>query len=165
MKDVILYPDPILREKHKGLPKAEQIPDLIKEMEQVLIANNALGLAAPQVGLPYRMFIAIMDGSIFEFVNPTLTYISDRYSEEEEACLSLPGIKGLVKRPRVVNIKAKDRWGTELNTAVKGIYARIVQHEMDHLNGTLFIDRMKLADREAILPQLRELESAGWGDK
>lgn len=102
---------------------------------------KGLGLAAPQVGYSLRLFTVNVESKIYVFINPEIKDISAEKIPFEEGCLSVPKIWGPVVRPKKLTIKALDENGKPIKIRAKGLLARVIQHEMDHLNGILFIDR------------------------
>lgn len=150
---VYLYGHPVLREQCKDVP--QDYPDLkklIEDMYETMYASEGVGLAAPQVGLPLRM--VVIDGSpIAEtdpgcadskmaIINPTLTILDGEEVTRAEGCLSLPGLSEDVKRVEHINLKYYDENWQEHEKEISGFLARIVQHELDHLEGTLYIDHI-----------------------
>lgn len=136
--------NPILR---KVSPKQEKITKktlkLLKDMEESMIATNGVGIAAPQVGVNTRMaHITINKDQVFPIINPEIIKISEAMEEDTEGCLSLPGHWGPVKRAKELTLRFTDLSGKERIMKFKGFEARIVQHEVDHLNGKLFIDHV-----------------------
>lgn len=120
---------------------------LIKEMKEALQkSENGVGLAAPQVGVNIQLFVIIdelaKDGHTV-FINPEITQVSKKTIVEEEGCLSIPGKWSELPRADKVTIKAIDESGKKFKTKAKGIAARLMLHEVDHLNGILFIDHLK----------------------
>jgi peptide deformylase len=140
--------NPALRKKSIPVEKiTPEILKLIKEMKEALInAENGVGLAAPQVGVNIQLFIIIdelsKDGHTV-FINPEITQVSKKMAIEEEGCLSLPGKWNELPRADKVTIKATDENGQKFKMKAKGISARLMLHEMDHLNGVLFVDHLK----------------------
>ena len=104
---------------------------------------NGIGLAAPQVGVPFRIFTVNVADKICVFINPETKDISQDESSFEEGCLSVQKIWGPVVRPKKLTIKALDESGQPIKIRAKGLLARVIQHEMDHLNGVIFIDKAK----------------------
>ena len=169
---IIQYPHPTLRHVSKPLKRVDQ--DLVKavrEMFELMYEAKGIGLAANQVDLPYRLFVinlasdpAAVDQE-FVFLNPVLTSRKGN-AEAEEGCLSLPGVYGDVKRSERVTLNAFNLAGQELHMELDGLFARAVQHEIDHLDGILFIDRLSptgememrdvLADFEVQFEGMRE---------
>jgi len=158
---VVKYPDPRLEVTCTPLARVDDsVRAVLDRMFMLMFAARGVGLAAPQVGLAVRLFVASptfdpADRRIY--VNPEII-ASDGVQDGEEGCLSFPGINCKVKRKRVVTVRALDRDGNIFEETGEDLPARIFQHEIDHLDGRLLIDRMgtvaKLANRRA----LRELE-------
>jgi peptide deformylase len=127
--------------------------------------HEGVGLAANQVDLPYRIFVTNETGDRNDkeaervFINPVLS-AGRGQDEDEEGCLSIPGIRAPVVRNSTIKVQGYDLGGNEISEEVEGLMARIVQHETDHLDGTLFIDRLGPAHTAAIRPQLEEFELA-----
>ncbi|HRY82142.1 MAG TPA: peptide deformylase [Candidatus Moranbacteria bacterium] len=141
---IITYPNEILRQKAKKIknPKDKEIKDLILDMiETMEKSGNALGLAAPQVGQSIRLCIIKLDGKTYILINPKISRKSWKKETTEEGCLSFPGKFIPIKRSRKVTVKALDKNGEEIIIKAEGLLARAFQHEIDHLDGVLFIDR------------------------
>lgn len=114
----------------------------IDELIVTMIDENGVGIAAPQVGAHQRIIIVeTSDGNIVPFINPEITSRSVRLVSSVEGCLSVPGVAGIVKRHSTVKVKAKNRLGENVEVKANGLLAIIFQHEIDHLDGILFIDR------------------------
>ena len=115
---------------------------LTEEMFETMIAANGVGLAAPQVGIGKRFFVIIADDDVRRvFVNPQIISTSDDLVDYEEGCLSLPKIYENIKRPSQVTVQALNENGKPFTIEADGLLARIIQHENDHLNGIVFIDK------------------------
>lgn len=141
---IITYPNEILRQKAKKIkdPKIQEIKDLIFDMlETMEHSGNALGLAAPQVGVSVKLCIIKLDRKTNILINPEITYKSWRKEDCEEGCLSFPGKFIPIKRHKKVTVKAQDKNGENIIIKANGLLARALQHEIDHLNGVLFIER------------------------
>jgi peptide deformylase len=136
--------NPILRKKSPKQGKlTKKTLKLLKDMEESMIATNGVGIAAPQVGVNTRMaHITINKSQVFPIINPEIIEMSEELDEDTEGCLSLPGHWGPVKRAKEVTLKFTDLSGKERVMKFSGFEARIVQHEVDHLNGNLFIDHV-----------------------
>lgn len=140
--------NPALRKKSKPVEQiTPEVLDLIKKMKESLAnAENGVGLAAPQVGVNLQLFVIVddlaKDGHTV-FINPEITQISKKIALEEEGCLSLPGEWKELPRADKVTIKATDENGNKFKVKAKGIAARLMLHEIDHLNGVLFVDHLK----------------------
>ena len=159
---IVRYPDPRLRQECAPVedPADPAIAALVERMFELMFAHRGVGLAAPQVGLGVRIFIASPEFEATDrhvYVNPRIMAVED-FQEGDEGCLSFPGIYCKVKRHNKVVVSAFDALGRPFQEAVQEFHARIVEHEVDHLDGRLLVDRMgslaKLANRKA----LKELE-------
>ncbi len=162
--DVINYPHPTLRRQAKPIQRVDrQLRDLIAEMFRLMYEHRGVGLAANQVGVPLRLFVMNETGqegkgAELVFINPVIS--KPRGNEElEEGCLSLPGINATIVRPKTVFLNAYNLSGEEVKSDITGFFARIVQHEVDHLDGVLFIDRLTESGRKAIDNDLFVLET------
>ena len=134
-----------LRQKTKEIKdlKDEKIPELIKKMREIMIQGKGVGLAANQIGLDKQIFVMGPGNDFFAFINPKITKYSKEIEEMEEGCLSVPGKAGIVSRPVAVEIKGFNEKGEKIKMKFDGVFARICQHEYDHLQGVLFIDKAK----------------------
>lgn len=145
--EIITYPHPTLRHKSKPIKRVDaELREVVREMFDLMYSANGVGLAANQVDLPMRLFIVNLEaepdkGEELVFINPVISKPKGS-AEQEEGCLSLPGLYGSVKRPKKVRISAYSLEGEELIADLDGLFARVVQHEADHLDGVLFTDRM-----------------------
>ncbi len=144
---IVHHPDPLLRQRSHEVPpqalteKATQV--LIDDMIETMWKEDGIGIAAPQVGESRRIVIITENNKAIPLINPIITSRSFSKDTMEEGCLSVPGFYGPVKRSTRVNIKALDRHGAPVQFRAEGLPARIIQHEIDHLDGVLFIDRAK----------------------
>lgn len=114
---------------------------IIDELMVTMIDENGVGIAAPQVGVHQRIIIVETANGIVPYINPEITSRSVRIVSSIEGCLSVPGVSGVVKRHSSVKVKAKNRDGENVEVKANGLLAIIFQHEIDHLDGVLFIDR------------------------
>ena len=163
---IIHYPHPTLRHRSRPIKRVDaELRKYIEEMIELMYEHEGVGLAANQVDLPYRLFVANEkgdpDAKEYEqvFINPVLSG-GNGQEEDEEGCLSIPGLRAPVTRNAKIRIQAYDLAGNEISREVSGLMARIVQHETDHLDGTLFIDRLGPASLLAFRDQLEEFELA-----
>ncbi len=132
---------PILRAKTKRVAKVtKEVLKLIKDMEQTLIAVDGLGLAAPQINESLRLCLAKIGGRITPLINPDVTWRSREMMIAEEGCLSLPGDWANVPRAIAIIVKYQNARGQEQERKLSDLEARIVQHEVDHLEGILIVD-------------------------
>jgi len=154
---------------HRPAEKVDAItPDLqtlIDDMIETMYAAPGVGLAAPQVGLPLRLFVVDISvgrnaADLMVFVNPEFVE-RDGMQLEEEGCLSVPGFTATVARPARAVVRGQDRTGTERLVEGTGLLARAFQHEMDHLDGRLFVDHLRGIKRDLIVRKIQKLTRAG----
>ncbi len=134
-------------------------------MVETMYAAPGVGLAAPQVGVPLRIFVVDVtvgrtSGHLHVVVNPEFV-VRDGMQLEEEGCLSVPGFNATVVRPSRVVLTGLDRSGNPIEREGTGLLARAFQHEMDHLDGTLFVDRLRGLKRDLIVRKIKKLTRAG----
>jgi peptide deformylase len=154
---VRLYGDPVLRQVATPVREiTAEIKQIIADMTETMWHQVGIGLAAPQVGLPHR--ILVMDdgkGGAQALINPEIETRSGTI-REEEGCLSLPGVFGVVERSKTITVTAMDADGKPVSLEATGLKARIVQHELDHLDGVLFIDRLPPVTRDRIKKKIQK---------
>ncbi len=171
VREIRLIGDPVLREKCKRIAKSDKgLQKLIDDMIETMSAARGLGLAAPQVGVPIRLFIVQLPedtedepqaGKLFIFYNPEIVKASGEHTPEE-GCLSIPGYVANVRRADEVTVKGKDRDGRDHRVKATGLLAQAFQHEIDHLDGILFIDRLNSLDElRTVDPNETEPVAAG----
>ena len=118
-----------------------RILTLLDDMKDTMHAADGCGLAAVQVGVLRRIVIVELDGTLYELINPRIVAFAGE-QRENEGCLSLPGTQGRTKRPYAVTVRAMNRHGEEIEVSGQGLLARAFCHELDHLDGKLYIDRL-----------------------
>ena len=162
---IVYYPSPVLRQKAQDLP---QIDDVVRQVARRMIElmheAEGVGLAAPQVGLSWRLFVVNPTGDAGDdrvFINPVLTEPSEEVDAREEGCLSIPDVRGQIRRPRRITIEALDEQGQRVTLTSDELPARIWQHETDHLDGVLIIDRMSPLDKLANRRKIKDLQARG----
>ena len=166
IRPILRYGDEMLH--NAAAPVSEITPDirrLIDDMVQTMYAAPGVGLAATQVGIPLRIFVADvsggrLSGDLLAFINPELVE-ADGTQHEDEGCLSLPGFTATVARPTRAIVKGLDRDGRELVVEGTGLLARCFVHELDHLDGTLFVNRLRGLKKELILRKVKKLSRSG----
>jgi peptide deformylase len=162
---ILTYPHPTLRRKSKPIRRVDaELREAIRAMFSLMYEAKGIGLAANQVDLPLRLFVVNLEakpdaGEELVFINPVISLPRGGAEEAEEGCLSLPGVYGPVIRPRQVRINAYNLRGEEIAADVSGLMARCVQHELDHLDGVLFPDRMSPSARADIQEELEVFET------
>ncbi len=165
------YGDPILRKKCEPIEEiTDEIRQLVKDMIETLEAQKGVGLAAPQIKRPVALFMTYapkrdpedpekwIPGKLRVFINPKITSYSDETSTYGQGCLSIPKVYGDVTRPFKIVISATDLDGNSFTEEFSDYEAQAVMHENDHINGVLFIDRLDVAERKKLEPQLRKLK-------
>jgi peptide deformylase len=139
------YPDPILKKKCDEVKEiTPEIRELVFNMIKIMRKNRGIGLAAPQVGVLKRIIIVETKDGSKEFINPEILKKSKEVIVDVEGCLSFPGLYLKIKRAREIEVRAKNIEGKDLEIQAQGVLARIFQHEIDHLDGILFIDKLNL---------------------
>jgi peptide deformylase len=142
IRNILKDDDPLLRKTSKTVGEfGERLHILLDDMRDTLIAADGAGLAAPQVGVLRRAVIVLNEDKLIELINPEITEINGEIIEPE-GCLSIPGIFGTVNRPLFVKVRAQDRNGNYFEVSGEGMLARAFCHEIDHLNGILFTDKV-----------------------
>jgi peptide deformylase len=166
IRPILKYGDAPLHEKAAAVDAiTPEIDRLVDDMIETMYAAPGVGLAAPQVGVALRIFV--VDVSVGRDPNGLLVMINPEFVEregvqlEEEGCLSVPGFNATVVRPTRAVVTGLDRQGTPHQHEGTGLLARAFQHEMDHLDGTLFVDRLRGIKRDLIVRKIRKLSRAG----
>jgi peptide deformylase len=161
--EIVQYPHPTLRYKSKPIIRVDRgLKAIVREMFELMYAAKGIGLAANQVDLPLQLFVINLQGDPDEgqelvFVNPVLSSPKGSH-ESEEGCLSIVGVNALVARPETIHVSAYDLSGNEIDMTVDGMLAKVIQHETDHLEGVLFIDRVSESSFKQLDGELEEFE-------
>ncbi len=158
MLTIVKLGDPLLRQQSKSIGDMNgEYKKLAEEMLSTMAAAKGLGLAAVQVGELVRLFVVkIPKATPRVFINPEILETSIEEVMYEEGCLSIPGINADVKRPEAVRIQAYNERGKLYTLSAEGLLSRVIQHEMDHLNGVLFLDRLNAQTRDRLLETYNE---------
>lgn len=142
IRKIVYVGDELLKQKCKPVVHFNQfLWDLLDDMRETMYKNIGMGLAGPQVGILKRVAIVEVNNMFLELVNPVILSSSGN-EEDEEACLSVPNRRGLVARPTQITVRAQDRFGNFFTITGEDLFARCVCHELDHLDGILYIDKM-----------------------
>jgi len=163
---IVKFGDPVLETPARAVKTFdEELQKLVADMFESMYAARGVGLAAPQIGISLRLaVIDVTDGKNPEAkivcANPEIIH-AEGEQREEEGCLSLPGFRGYVARPQYVTVRAQDASGTEFQIRGEQLLARAFCHEIDHLNGTLFIAHLGMLKRDLIKRKIRKLKKAG----
>jgi len=155
--------DPVLKSKATPVDRFDDtLRQQVQRMAGIMRDAIGVGLAAPQLGISQRLLVYRIgsEAPLVTLVNPELEWRSEDVEPAEEGCLSIPGVAVDVERPVHVRVRALDEHGEERSVEASGLEARVIQHEMDHLDGVLMLDRASRADRKEALRALREQEQA-----
>ena len=158
--DILLYPDPALKRKSLPVEKpSEDLNSLLDDMLETMHDANGVGLAAPQVGKNIRVLVIDVPfpeedrREFYELINPEI--VSSRgFQMGEEGCLSVPGFFANIRRKERVRVSALDRTGKRFTIDAEGMLSRVLQHEIDHLDGILFFDRLRRLKRDLLVKQI-----------
>ncbi|MFP4589481.1 MAG: peptide deformylase [Candidatus Bipolaricaulota bacterium] len=154
---IVTYPSDTLRQKADEIREVDQeTVDLANKLVETMFRAEGIGLAAPQIGVRKRIIAMDVDEDFHVLINPEVVDWSDDEELIEEGCLSLPGANGEVSRSTGVEVKGVDPEGREKKLHRTGLPARVLLHEIDHLDGTLFIDRMTEAARSLLLKEYKK---------
>lgn len=155
--DIRKFGDPVLKTRASPVESFdESLVRLTQDMLATMRDNEGVGLAATQVGRLKRVFVAAIEDDEYVIVNPVLTDISETTETATEGCLSIPGIQVDVERPTAVTISGQDVSGRPLQIEASDLLARVLQHEVDHLDGVLILDRTDRQSRKAAMREWRE---------
>jgi peptide deformylase len=147
--------NPVLRERSKEVDLSDPaLKALVKDMEETLRKAEGVGLTPTQVGILKRVIIYDVGEGLKVLANPMITWESEEKVEDEEGCLSIPGAKVPVRRAQRIRVEGHDLEGKKVALEAEGLLARVIQHEMDHLNGVLIIDRTIESERKRVLEEM-----------
>lgn len=168
---IVKYPHPTLRHKSKPLRRVDsELRKIVREMFDLMYEHEGVGLAANQVDLPYRLFVVNLTNDPAAkdeehvFINPEITH-KKGMTEDKEGCLSFPGIFAPVRRPEKIVLTAYSLEGKEITYEMSGFFARAAQHESDHLDGIVFVDRLTPSHLLSIREDLADLEREFFSDR
>ncbi len=165
--EIVLLGDPILREVAEEVKHFDvELRDLVRDMFETMYHADGIGLAAPQIGLGRRVIVIDLgredeDDEQIALVNPTVVWHSDERAKQSEGCLSIPGLEEVVERPAGVRVEAHDPRGEPVSLEADELLARALQHEIDHLNGTLFLDRVSPLKRRMLMKKWKKQSEEG----
>jgi len=175
--EIIVYGNEVLKKTAAPLETVTPaLKGVVDDMVEVMYANRGVGLAAPQVGISKRLVVldvdqvkktsrGIPDRRLQVFLNPEILWESEQDSPYVEGCLSVPGIEGKIYRPGMVRIRYRDLDFKEREIEADELLARVIQHEIDHLNGILFVDRLSFTQRTRIAGKLSRLRKKNQSEK
>jgi peptide deformylase len=163
IKPLVILPDPILREVSRPVERVDaDVARLADDMLETMYDAPGIGLAAIQVGVPLRMLVVDLskegeDRIPQVFINPEVLSVSDARNVHEEGCLSIPEYYAEVERPASIRLRYLDRDGAQKEMEADGLMATCLQHEIDHLNGILFIDHISRLKRDMVVRKFKKL--------
>lgn len=163
IKPLILLPDPVLRQQSERVERVDaELDGFIEDMLETMYDAPGIGLAAIQVGVPRRLLVIDIAGKDEPknpqvFINPEVVATGDDVSVYEEGCLSIPDYYAEVERPASITVRHLDRKGEEQTIDADGLLATCLQHEIDHLNGVLFIDHISKLKRDMVVRKFTKL--------
>jgi peptide deformylase len=161
IQPIRLFGDPVLRTPAEPVVDFDkELRTLVADLTETMMDAPGSGLAAPQIGVGLRVFTYYVDGELGHLINPDLD-LSDEEQEGEEGCLSIPGLAFDTRRSLHVVAKGRDQHGEPVRVEGSWLLARAIQHETDHLDGVLFVDRLDRAQRKLALKAIREAEWSG----
>ena len=155
--DIRRFGDPVLKTRAAPVESFDDaLAHLAKEMLTTMRTHEGVGLAANQVGRLKRILVAATEDEEYVIVNPVIEEVAEPAEKELEGCLSIPGIQVEVARPAAIRVSGQDASGAPLRIETSGLLARILQHEIDHLDGVLILDRTDREFRKAAMREMRE---------
>jgi peptide deformylase len=156
-RDIRVIGDPVLREHAREVTEFDRgLRKLAKRMIRIMHDAPGVGLAAPQVGVLQRLLVYDVEDDPRVLANPVLDEFSEETEESDEGCLSVPGVTMPVERPVSLRVRGADEYGDPVDFRAEGFEARVIQHENDHLDGVLIVDRTSRSARAAALRAMRE---------
>jgi peptide deformylase len=165
IREIVLLGDPVLREPAREVESFDdELRSLVDDMFATMYHAEGIGLAAPQIGISRRILVVDIqdeddpDAEPIALVNPRIVAVSEGTDRAPEGCLSIPGLEEVVERPTVVEIHGFDPEGNEVRFEAEALYGRALQHEIDHLDGVLFLDRVSPLKRRMLLKKWRKLQ-------
>ncbi|MDP2957450.1 MAG: peptide deformylase [Longimicrobiales bacterium] len=167
IREIVLLGDPVLRRPAEDVTSFDDgLRALVRDLFETMYHAEGIGLAAPQVGVSKRVMVVDLrredePSARVAMVNPTVTWESDEVEKEAEGCLSIPGIEDLVIRPWAVKVEGVDPRGRPVVIEADELFARALQHEVDHLDGILILDRLSPLKRRMALKKWKKLQEDG----
>ena len=165
LRSIEIYGSEALRRPAEPVEAVDdEVRALVRDMFETMYHAEGIGLAAPQIGVSRRIIVLDVkeesgDANRVALVNPRMVSWTGKKGKLAEGCLSIPGVEGIVERPLSVVVEGRDPAGRALQLEAKGLFARALQHEMDHLDGVLFIDRLSPLKRQLLLKKWKKLQA------
>ncbi len=164
-REIVLLGDPVLRREAEEVDRFDDdLKKLVRDMFDTMYHAEGIGLAGPQVGVSKRVLVVDLrrDEGVDErmaLINPRITWFSDEIDKQPEGCLSMPGLEEVVQRPRAIEVDAVDPDGRPVAFEADELLARALQHEIDHLDGVLFSDRVSPLKRKMLMKKWKKLQA------
>lgn len=167
IREIVLMGDPVLRTEADEVTVFDaELESLVRDMFETMYHADGIGLAAPQIGLSKRVIVVDLRGREEEeepqrvaIVNPVVAWHSEEVDKQSEGCLSIPGLEDVVTRPVSVRVEGHDPEGHEIVVEADELFARALQHEIDHVDGILFVDRVSPLKRKMLLKKWKKIEA------
>jgi len=157
--EIVTHPNEVLRQEAAPIEEiTEEVRDLADKMTETMFREDGIGLAAPQVGIGKKLIVINLEDEFHIMLNPEIAEKSGEEESMDEGCLSVPGVEAPVSRSKEVVVRGKNLDGEEVELEKEGLPARVFQHEVDHVTGMLFIDRLSEAERSLTLREYRKAQ-------
>ena len=166
--DIVLMGDPVLRQSAQEVTEfGDELDALVRDLFETMYHAEGIGLAAPQIGRSTRVIVIDLrprkddgdESGPLALVNPKVTWHDEETEKQTEGCLSIPGLEELVRRPVAVRVEGQDPAGDGVTVDADGLFARALQHEIDHLDGKLFLDRVSPFKRKILAKKWKKLQA------
>ena len=157
-RDIRLFGDPVLKAACRDVSDLEATKPLVRDLLDTCNLPGRAGVAANQIGVDQRAFSYSVNGELGYLINPVIVYRSDETELMEEGCLSIPGLWNRVQRSKAVTVRGKQLDGVEVEIEAEGLLAQVFQHECDHLDGMLYIDRLDQQGKKQAMGEIRQSE-------
>lgn len=166
VREIVLMGDPVLRTEAEEVTEFdESLRSLVRDMFETMYHADGIGLAAPQIGLSKRVIVVDLrrredeeESRRIAIVNPVVAWHSEETDKESEGCLSIPGLEEVVQRPVSVRVEGQDPEGNDVVVEADELFARALQHEIDHVDGILFVDRVSPLKRKMLLKKWKKVK-------
>jgi len=168
IREIVYLGDPVLRTEAEDVTVFDdELRALVRDMFETMYHADGIGLAAPQIGLSTRVIVVDLrrqdedepEPRRVAVVNPVVTWSSKEVAKQTEGCLSIPGLEEVVQRPVAVTVEGQDPEGNDIVVEADDLFARALQHEIDHIDGVLFIDRVSPLKRRMLLKKWKKIEA------
>jgi peptide deformylase len=166
LREIRIFGDPVLRERAQELEAfGPDLEELVQDMFETMYHASGIGLAAPQIGLSVRVMVVDVpeseeeEGGRFALVNPRIVAVDEQTERAPEGCLSIPGLEEIVERPATVVVEGSDPAGARVTVRASGLLSRALQHEIDHLDGVLFLDRVSALKRRMLVKKWKKAQA------